>query len=52
MQDCGRPISSGRYCSDCREKLANVLSSAVEEKKSIPPAQRPKCTANMGGKTE
>jgi len=36
-EDCGRPISSGRYCSNCREKLVNVLSSVVEgQKKSMP----------------
>lgn len=47
-EDCGRPISSGRYCSDCREKLANVLSSAVEgKKKSMPPIST---KAKMHGK--
>lgn len=28
-EDCGRPISSGRYCIDCRNRLANVLSSTI-----------------------
>lgn len=37
-EDCGRPISSGRYCSNCREKLANVLSSTVAGKKKSMPA--------------
>jgi RNA polymerase-binding transcription factor DksA len=35
-EDCGRPIPSGRYCSSCREKLANALSSVVETEKSAP----------------
>ncbi len=26
-EDCGRPISSGRFCSVCREKLASALGS-------------------------
>lgn len=26
-EECGRPISSGRYCSVCRDKLANALGS-------------------------
>ena len=26
-EDCGRPIPNGRYCSNCREKLANAFSS-------------------------
>lgn len=47
-EDCGRSISSGRFCSDCREKLANVLSSVVEEpKKSVP---KPSTQAKMHGR--
>jgi predicted amidophosphoribosyltransferase len=46
-EDCGRPISSGRYCSNCRDKLANVLSSVVEDKKSI---LKPSTQARMHAK--
>ncbi len=28
-EDCGKTISSGRYCIDCRNKLANVLDNAI-----------------------
>ena len=35
-EDCGRPIPSGRYCSTCREKLANALSSVVSKEKDSP----------------
>ncbi len=28
-EDCGSPIPSGRYCMNCRNKLANTLESVV-----------------------
>ena len=35
-EDCGRPITSGRFCSKCRDKLANMLSGAVIKEKKGP----------------
>ncbi len=33
-EDCGKPISSGRYCSVCRDRLANAFGSMVKEKRN------------------
>jgi Zn finger protein HypA/HybF involved in hydrogenase expression len=35
-EDCGQPISSGRYCSVCRDKLASALSGVVKKENNSP----------------
>lgn len=30
---CGRPISKGKYCSKCKEKVTNRLNSAYKKEK-------------------
>lgn len=42
-EECGKPISSGRFCSECKNKLENVLMSAYRPPKKedkSPPSGR------------
>jgi len=50
-ENCGCSISSGRYCDYCRDKLADVLSSVVENKKKSDVAPKKSRTlAKMHGR--
>ena len=35
-ESCGRPILTGRYCKECKTKMANKFSSAYQEKAAKP----------------
>lgn len=44
---CGRPILTGRYCKDCKDKMANSFSSMYVEKEQVQKTQKTSSKGKM-----
>ena len=47
-ENCGATIRTGRFCDNCKNNMANVLSKSIEKPKAPePPKEKPKTQNKM-----